>query len=99
MPDRNSANQPPSLEPYNLFSTDPVLRGVIEREGGGAGVDGLVAFGERVGSAEVLEWGELANRFEPELVTHDRFGERIDEVRYHPAYHSLMELSVSEGLH
>jgi len=99
MPDRTSANQPPSLEAYNLFSTDPVLRGVVEREGGGAGVDGLVAFGERVGSAEVLEWGELANRFEPELVTHDRFGDRIDEVRYHPAYHSLMELSISEGLH
>jgi putative acyl-CoA dehydrogenase len=99
MSDRTSANQPPPLEPYNLFSTDPVLRGVVEREGGGVGVDGLVAFGERVGSVEVFQWGELANRFEPELVTHDRFGERIDEVRYHPAYHSLMELSVSEGLH
>ena len=99
MSDRDSANQPPPLESYNLFTSDPVLAEVTEREGGGAGLDGLVAFGERVGSAEVFEWGELANRFEPELVTHDRFGERIDEVRYHPAYHSLMELSVSEGLH
>ena len=85
MSDRDSANQPPPLESYNLFTSDPVLADVTEREGGGAGLDGLVAFGERVGSAEVFEWGELANRFEPELVTHDRFGERIDEVRYHPA--------------
>ncbi|MCP4222352.1 MAG: DNA alkylation response protein [Actinomycetia bacterium] len=99
MPNPSPANQPPPLVPYNLFITDPVLGEAVEREGGGASLDGLVAFGERVGSAEVFEWGELANRFEPELVTHDRFGERADEVRYHPAYHSLMEMSVSEGLH
>ena len=42
MSDRASANQPPPLEPYNLFSADPVLRDVVEREGGGVDVDGLV---------------------------------------------------------
>ncbi len=99
MPDRPSANQPPPLEPYNLFSTDPVLADVACREGAAAHVDWLSALGQRAGSIEVFQWGDLANRFEPQLATHDRFGERIDEVRYHPAYHSLMELSVSEGLH
>jgi len=98
-PEPTSANQAPPLEPYNLFTTDPVLGDAVEREGGAAAGDDLVTFGARVGSVEVVEWADQANRHEPELVTHDRFGERVDEVHYHPAYHSLMDLSVSEGLH
>ncbi|MEM7340663.1 MAG: acyl-CoA dehydrogenase family protein [Actinomycetota bacterium] len=94
-----STNQPPPLEPYNVFRTDPALRGAVEREGAAAHVAWLDAFGARVGSDEVFGWGRDANRFEPELVTHDRFGDRIDEVRYHPSYHSLVDLSVTEGLH
>ncbi|MGH1488644.1 MAG: acyl-CoA dehydrogenase family protein [Acidimicrobiales bacterium] len=93
------ANQPTPLEPYNLYSTDPVLAAAVEREGGPAALAGLEKFGERVGSAEVYEWGFLANENSPELLSHDRFGDRIDEVRYHPAYHSLLDLSVSEGIH
>lgn len=70
----------------------------MAREGGGdTGL--LAAFGERAGSAEVSEWGHQANRFVPELVTHDRFGERVDEVRYHPSYHSLLGLAVEHGIH
>ncbi|MCP5029494.1 MAG: DNA alkylation response protein [Actinomycetia bacterium] len=94
-------NMVPPLEPYNLFTTDPVLADAIEREGGGRGDDRdlLVAFGARVGGEEVVEWGHLANRHPPELVTHDPNGGRIDEVRFHPAYHSLMDLSVSAGIH
>ncbi len=95
----NANNQPSLLEPYNLFATDPVLADAVEREGGAAALDGLDRFGERVGSAQVFDWGRAANRNEPELITHDRFGDRVDEVDYHPAYHSLMELSVAEGLH
>lgn len=60
MSDQLSVNQPPPLEPYNLFTTDPVLAEVTAREGGGVGLDWLVALGERVGSAEVFEWGALA---------------------------------------
>lgn len=92
-------NQPTPLEPYNLFSTDPVLQSAVEREGAGDMVASLADFGERCGSAEVYEWGFMANHFTPELVTHDRFGDRLDEVKYHPAYHSLMALSVGEGIH
>ncbi len=91
--------QPAPLEPYNPFTADPVLRRALEREGGGPADAGLVEFGTIVGSAEVYQWGFDANRHSPELLTHDRFGERIDEVRYHPSYHRLMELSVGAGIH
>ncbi len=92
-------NQPPPLMDYNLFTSDPVLVDATEREGGGSEIGDLTSLGARAGSAEVLEWGELANKHEPELVTHDRFGDRLDEVRYHPSYHSLVDLSVSNGIH
>ncbi len=88
-----------SLEPYNLFLSDPTLQRAAEREGAGSAAVDLTAFGERVGSQEVFGWGFDANRNSPELVTHDRVGERIDEVRYHPSYHRLMDLSVGAGIH
>ncbi|MGH8874735.1 MAG: acyl-CoA dehydrogenase family protein, partial [Acidimicrobiia bacterium] len=59
----------------------------------------LEAHGERAGSAEAFEWGCLANRYPPVLHTHDRYGHRIDEVEFHPAWHHLMEMAVSAGLH
>jgi putative acyl-CoA dehydrogenase len=92
-------NQPPPLEEYNLYLTDPVLDRAIASEGGKESRDTLVRFGERVGSAEVFEWGFLANANDPVLKTHDRYGNRIDEVEFHPSWHSLMELAVSNGLH
>ena len=92
-----SANQPPPLEPYDLVATDPVLGAAMEREG--AQRSAMASFGKAVGSEEVFEWGRLANRHSPELATHDRFGNRIDEVHYHPAYHSLLDMSVSAGIH
>ena len=96
---RTTTNHPRPLEPYNLYETDPVLRRAVEREGAGAADVDLAEFGALVGSEEVYRWGFEANRFGPELLTHDRFGGRIDEVRYHPSYHRLMELSVGAGIH
>ncbi|MEL6983127.1 MAG: acyl-CoA dehydrogenase family protein, partial [Actinomycetota bacterium] len=87
------------LEPYNPYVADPVLRRAVAREGAAAADIELVAFGARVGSEEVVQWGFDANRNGPELLTHDRFGDRIDEVRYHPSYHRLLELSVGAGIH
>lgn len=87
------------LEPYNPYAIDPVLRRAVAREGAADADVALVSFGAKVGSEEVARWGFEANRQSPELVTHDRFGERIDEVRYHPSYHRLMELSVGAGIH
>ena len=100
MPDTHDVlNQPPPLENYNLYLTDPVLDKAIAAEGGKESREVLVGFGERVGSAEVFEWGFLANTNDPVLRTHDRYGHRIDEVVFHPSWHSLMDLAISNGLH
>ena len=92
-------NQPGPLEPYDLAATDPVLLDAVATQTGTRPSDDLAAFGATIGTEEVFRWGFEANRFEPQLVTHDRFGHRIDEVEYHPSYHALMDLSVSAGLH
>ena len=90
-------NLPPPLEGYNLFAEDTPLVEAFRREGG-AGEERLVALGDELGG-EPLEWGRLANEHPPRLRTHDRFGERIDEVEFHPAWHALMELGVEHGVH
>jgi putative acyl-CoA dehydrogenase len=87
------------LEPYNPYLADPVLQAAVRREGASGFTADLEKFGDIVGSEETYRWGFEANRHSPELVTHDRFGERIDEVRYHPSYHRLLELSVGAGIH
>jgi putative acyl-CoA dehydrogenase len=92
-------NQVPALVDYNLFSADAALREGLEREGAGWATDRVSAFGARVGSEEVMRWGLLANENKPVLKTHDRFGHRIDEVEFHPAWHELMGLSIAQGLH
>jgi putative acyl-CoA dehydrogenase len=92
-------NQPPPLQNYNLFATDRALRSAVAREGAGWACDRLEDYGRRTGSAEAIEWGIQANRFPPALHTHDRYGERRDEVEFHPAWHSLMRMDVEYGLH
>lgn len=91
-------NQPPLLEGFNRFRSDRALRDAIERGGAACHFDRLSRFGNITGSAEVIGWGEAANRNPPVLQTHDRFGRRIDEVKFHPAYHQLMTLSLDEGI-
>ena len=91
-----SFNQPRPLADINLFASDVALVEACGRESLG---DGLHAFGASLGSAQCLEEGVLANRFAPELDTHDRGGRRIDVVRYHEAYHRLMRRAVEAGLH
>jgi putative acyl-CoA dehydrogenase len=61
-------------------------------------VDDLVELGRQAGTAEAREHGRLANRHEPELTTYDRYGNRIDEVVFHPSWHWLMERAVGHGL-
>jgi putative acyl-CoA dehydrogenase len=87
------------LENYNLFSSDRALGEAVRREGGAWANDDLAVFGELIGTAAHLELGALANRNPPELDTHDRFGHRVDLVRFHPAYHTLMKTSIEHGLH
>jgi len=92
-------NQPPPLVDYNLFEADAPLREALEREGGSWAHDLVGDLGRLAGTQEAIHWGFQANSNPPLLRTHDRFGERIDEVEFHPAWHSLMEVAVGHGLH
>jgi putative acyl-CoA dehydrogenase len=93
------ANQPPPLENYNTFETDQVLVEALRREGGQWAEDHVRGIGAAAGRAETIRWAFEANDNPPRLRTHDRYGNRIDEVSFHPAWHSLMHLAVSWGLH
>jgi len=70
----------------------------VTRHAGASVVDDLVELGGQAGTAEAREHGRLANRHEPELATYDRYGNRIDEVVFHPSWHWLMERAVGHGL-
>jgi putative acyl-CoA dehydrogenase len=93
-----AANQPPPLEAYDVFSQDTALVEATEREAGGARIDECTAFGLVCGG-EPLELGRLANEHPPVLRAYDRFGERADEVEFHPSWHELLRLGVEEGTH
>src|ERR1700759_1892315 len=82
-------NQPFALADFNLFETDAALSEGISREGAGWATDELSAFGARAGGADYLELGALTNRYPPDFDTHDRYGRRVDLVRFPPAYHEL----------
>ncbi|MEU2929110.1 DNA alkylation response protein [Streptomyces sp. NPDC007251] len=90
-------NQAPPLAPYDA-SDDPALLEGLRREGAGWAEEDIRRLGARAGSVEAQEWGELANRHEPVLRTHDRYGHRVDEVEFHPSWHHLMRTAVAEGL-
>src|ERR1700759_5146337 len=92
-------NQPPEFAGRNLYATDPVLRAAARREGGEWIDAPALELGAQVGSESVLEAGEHANRHAPELGTVARYGRRIDEVRYPPAYHRLMTLGMEHRVH
>ena len=92
------SNQPPPLEGYNVFSTNRPLVEATEREGAGWVSERAAALGELIGG-EPLRWGVLANENPPKLRTHDRYGNRIDEVEFHPAWHELMRMGVENELH
>ena len=92
-------NQPPPLVNYNLYLSDAALVEAIQREGAGWAAPQLVALGEFLGTAEAQRWGFEANENEPVLHTHDRFGNRRDEVVFHPSWHNLMRTSIENRLH
>jgi putative acyl-CoA dehydrogenase len=98
-PARDVLNQPPPLQPVNLFELDLALGEALEREGGGWGVDRAREAGVAAGSAEVLEHGRRAERNEPILRTHDRYGNRIDEVDLDPSWHWLLRGAIEREIH
>jgi putative acyl-CoA dehydrogenase len=92
-------NQPPPLEPYNLFSTDAVLREAVRREGARWAEPELTALGATLGKPDTIQLGFDANRYTPQLRTLDRYGHRLDEVEFHPAWHELLAIALKAGLH
>lgn len=92
-------NQPPPLEPYNLFTGDAVLRQATTREGAAWAEPDLIALGENFGTRDTVALGFAANRNPPQLKTFDRYGHRIDEVEFHPAWHQLLGMAMAAGLH
>ena len=99
MPDTHVVtNQVPPLVDHNPADS-PVLMEALVREGGQWGVDEVTELGSIAGSATALRWGDLADRNRPVLHTHDRYGHRIDEIEYDPAYHELMRTAIAHGLH
>ncbi|MDO3341044.1 acyl-CoA dehydrogenase family protein [Mycobacteroides abscessus subsp. abscessus] len=91
-------NQVPALRDYNA-ATSPVLMEALIREGGQWGVDEVLEVGALNGTDRMQRAGELANRNRPVLHTHDRWGHRVDEIEFDPAYHELMREAVAHGLH
>lgn len=90
-------NQPPPFEDVDLFESDAALREGLEREGGGWAEERVRAFGVLAGSAGFMALGEQANRHSPVLRTHDRYGHRIDEVDFHPAWDQVMTAAMATG--
>src|SRR5829696_5066169 len=91
-------NQPPPLEGHNAFESNLPLVEAVDREGAGWAVDQLRTLGVEAGDPHTLELGRLANENPPKLKNHDRFGNRIDEVEFHPAWHELMHHAVGHGM-
>jgi putative acyl-CoA dehydrogenase len=92
-------NVPPPLEGRDTWLDDAALRDAVRNFGGEWGESRLADFGAACGSAERIEWGRQANENPPRLHTHDRYGHRVDEVEYHPAYHRLMTVAMENQLH
>ncbi len=92
-------NQVPPLEDYNVFEADTALVEAVEREGADWARGRIAEIGEIAGRAETIRWGMEANQNVPRLRTHDRHGNRIDEVEFHPSWHELMSIGVGHGLH
>lgn len=92
-------NQPGPLNNSNLFLSDGALRDALVREGGGWDSDLLASIGQQLGTAESLELGRLANAYPPELLRYDATGTRLDDVRFHPAWHLLMQGLCANRVH
>ncbi|MFS2060450.1 isovaleryl-CoA dehydrogenase [Kosakonia cowanii] len=92
-------NQPIPLHNSNLFLSDRPLYDAVMREGAAWDAELLASIGQQLGTAESLELGRLANANPPELLRYSSTGERLDDVRFHPAWHLLMQGLCSNRVH
>jgi putative acyl-CoA dehydrogenase len=100
VPTHQVVNVPTPWSGVNLFDDDRPLMAAVSGAGAEAGqLRRLGRLGQLAGSPEAQDWARLANLYPPVLRSHDRYGNRIDEVEFHPSWHQLMEVAVSNGLH
>jgi putative acyl-CoA dehydrogenase len=92
------SNQPPPFEEVNLFTSDVALQAAVQATGGETHGARLIAFGAAAGAADTALWAAQANENPPRLRAFDRYGQRIDEVDFHPSYHRLMALGLTAGI-
>src|SRR6516225_3017700 len=92
------SNQPPPFEDVNLFASDLAFQAAVSAATGEIHAARLKDFGARAGSAETALWAMQANENRPQLKAFDRYGQRIDEVEFHPSYHALMDLGIGAGV-
>ena len=92
-------NQPKPLGNSNLFLSDTPLHEAVQREQAGWDVEVLASLGQQLGTQESLELGRLANANPPELLRYDATGQRLDDVRFHPAWHILMQGLIANRVH
>lgn len=95
---RDATNQAPPLVGHNVVTSDLALTDAVLRHASADVLDSLIPLGAEAGTADAREHGMLANRHHPELVPYDRYGNRVDEVAFHPSWHWLMERAVGHGL-
>src|SRR3954447_15356691 len=91
-------NQTPPLVGHDPIAGDAVLSEACLRHADAAALASLAELGALAGSEQAQEWGRLANENPPRLRTHDRYGHRVDEVEFHPAWHELMGTAIGHGL-
>src|SRR5512140_3800352 len=92
------SNQPPPLEPYNLFASDACLREAVKREQAVWAEAELTTLGQTLGTPATIQLGFAANENTPTLRTLDRYGHRLDEVEFHPAWHDLLGIALRAGV-
>ncbi|HNW01100.1 MAG TPA: isovaleryl-CoA dehydrogenase, partial [Burkholderiaceae bacterium] len=92
-------NQPEPLVNYNLFSTNRALQAALKFNAPSLDTASLTQLGAKLGSDGMQTHARLANVHTPVLLSHDRFGRRVDQVEFHPSYHALMAASTEAGLH
>jgi putative acyl-CoA dehydrogenase len=98
-PTHEVSNQPPPLENYNLFEQDRPLGEAVQREGGAWAESELIALGKQYGESAFFALGAKANANPPTLRTHDRYGNRIDEVEFDTSWHVLLKVATGAGVH
>src|SRR4051812_47599915 len=91
-------NQPKPLVDYNLFDGNRALRDALRFNAPQLDTAPLSQLGALLGTEGMQAHARLANTHTPELHTHDRFGNRVDQVEFHPSYHALMAAAVGAGL-